>query len=83
MQQGMHAAKNMLGDDADYDVVPYFFSDLADWASLSTSARRRWDQEIWRGSRHDGEFSVFYLKGGKVAGASASGRPKTSLKLVA
>ena len=34
MQQGMHAAKNMLGDDADYDVVPYFFSDLADWASL-------------------------------------------------
>ena len=34
MQQGMHAARNMLGDDADYDVVPYFFSDLADWASL-------------------------------------------------
>ena len=34
MQQGMHAAGNMLGDDADYDVVPYFFSDLADWASL-------------------------------------------------
>ena len=34
MQQGMHAAKNMLGADADYDVVPYFFSDLADWASL-------------------------------------------------
>ncbi len=24
----------MLGADADYDVVPYFFSDLADWASL-------------------------------------------------
>ena len=34
MQQGMHAARNMLGADADYDVVPYFFSDLADWASL-------------------------------------------------
>ena len=34
MQQGMHAARNMLGEDADYDVVPYFFSDLADWASL-------------------------------------------------
>ena len=34
MQQGIHAAGNMLGDDADYDVVPYFFSDLADWASL-------------------------------------------------
>ena len=34
MQQGMHAARNMLGEDRDYDVVPYFFSDLADWASL-------------------------------------------------
>ena len=34
MQQGIHAAGNMLGEDRDYDVVPYFFSDLADWASL-------------------------------------------------
>ncbi|HEV2727740.1 MAG TPA: NAD(P)/FAD-dependent oxidoreductase, partial [Solirubrobacterales bacterium] len=34
MQQGMHAAANMLGADADYEVVPYFFSDLADWASM-------------------------------------------------
>src|SRR5689334_8086284 len=31
MQQGMHAARNMLGADADYEVIPYFFSDLADW----------------------------------------------------
>src|SRR3954463_3045563 len=34
MQQGIHAARNMPGADADYEVVPYFFSDLADWASL-------------------------------------------------
>jgi 3-phenylpropionate/trans-cinnamate dioxygenase ferredoxin reductase subunit len=70
MQQGMHAARNMLGEDADYDVVPYFFSDLADWASLEyVGPARDWDEEIWRGDRDSGEFSVWYLKDGKVAGA--------------
>ena len=75
MQQGMHAAKNMLGADEDYDVVPYFFSDLADWASLEyVGPASDWDQEIWRGSRADGEFSVWYLKDGKVAGCLSVGR---------
>ena len=70
MQQGMHAARNMLGEDADYDVVPYFFSDLADWASLEyVGPARDWDEEIWRGDREGGEFSVWYLKEGRVAGA--------------
>jgi 3-phenylpropionate/trans-cinnamate dioxygenase ferredoxin reductase subunit len=75
MQQGIHAARNMLGEDADYDVVPYFFSDLADWASLEyVGPAADWDEEIWRGSRADGEFSVWYLKGGKVAGCLSVGR---------
>jgi len=70
MQQGMHVAANMLGDDRDYDVVPYFFSDLADWASLEyVGPAQDWDEEIWRGDRDAGEFSVWYLKEGRVAGA--------------
>jgi 3-phenylpropionate/trans-cinnamate dioxygenase ferredoxin reductase subunit len=68
MQQGMHAAANMLGDDRDYEVVPYFFSDLADWASLEyVGPAQDWDEEIWRGNREQGEFSVWYLKDGRVA----------------
>jgi 3-phenylpropionate/trans-cinnamate dioxygenase ferredoxin reductase subunit len=75
MQQGMHAAGNMLGEDRDYDVVPYFFSDLADWASLEyVGPAAEWDEEIWRGDRDGGEFSVWYLKGGRVAGALSVGR---------
>ena len=75
MQQGMHAAANMLGADADYEVVPYFFSDLADWASLEyVGPARDWDEEIWRGDRAGGEFSVWYLKDGRVAGALSVGR---------
>jgi 3-phenylpropionate/trans-cinnamate dioxygenase ferredoxin reductase component len=70
MQQGMHVARNMLGADADYDVVPYFFSDLADWAGLEyVGPAKDWDEEIWRGDRDKGEFSVWYLKDGRVAGA--------------
>jgi 3-phenylpropionate/trans-cinnamate dioxygenase ferredoxin reductase subunit len=75
MQQGMHAAANMLGEDADYEVVPYFFSDLADWASLEyVGPAQDWDEEIWRGSREEGEFSVWYLKDGRVAGCLSVGR---------
>jgi 3-phenylpropionate/trans-cinnamate dioxygenase ferredoxin reductase component len=75
MQQGMHAAGNMLGEGRDYDVVPYFFSDLADWASLEyVGPAYEWDEEVWRGDRDAGEFSVWYLKDGRVAGALSVGR---------
>jgi 3-phenylpropionate/trans-cinnamate dioxygenase ferredoxin reductase subunit len=75
MQQGMHAAANMLGEERDYDVVPYFFSDLADWASLEyVGPAYEWDEEVWRGDRDGGEFSVWYLRDDRVAGALSVGR---------
>jgi 3-phenylpropionate/trans-cinnamate dioxygenase ferredoxin reductase subunit len=77
MQQGMHAARNMLGEERDYEVVPYFFSDLADWASLEyVGPAHDWDEEVWRGDRDAGAFSVWYLKDGRVAGALSVGRPE-------
>jgi 3-phenylpropionate/trans-cinnamate dioxygenase ferredoxin reductase component len=70
MQQGQHAASSLMGDAKPYEVVPYFFSDLADWASLEyVGPAIDWDEVIWRGDRDAGEFAVFYLKDGKVAGA--------------
>jgi 3-phenylpropionate/trans-cinnamate dioxygenase ferredoxin reductase subunit len=75
MQQGIHVAANMLGAGADYEVVPYFFSDLADWASLEyVGPAFEWDREVWRGDRDGGEFSVWYLQGGRVAGCLSVGR---------
>ena len=72
---GKTAALNMLGRDAPHDVVPYFFSDLADWASLEyVGPAATWDREVVRGSIEDGEFSVWYLDGGRVAGALSVGR---------
>lgn len=75
MQQGIHAAANMLGADADYEVVPYFFSDLADWAGIEyVGPAYEWDREVWRGDREGGEFSVWYLQGDRVAGCLSVGR---------
>ena len=75
MQQGAHAAANMLGAEADYEVVPYFFSDLADWASMEyVGPAYEWDREVWRGDRDGGEFSVWYLQGDRVAGCLSVGR---------
>jgi 3-phenylpropionate/trans-cinnamate dioxygenase ferredoxin reductase component len=73
--QGKTAALNMLGQDQPHDVVPYFFSDLSDWAALEyVGPAGEWEQEVVRGSIDDGEFTIFYLKDGRVAAALAVGR---------
>jgi 3-phenylpropionate/trans-cinnamate dioxygenase ferredoxin reductase component len=73
--QGKYAASAMTGDASPYDVVPYFWSDLADWTSLEyVGPAAKWDAEVVRGSFDDGEFTVFYLDGGEVAGALTVGR---------
>jgi 3-phenylpropionate/trans-cinnamate dioxygenase ferredoxin reductase subunit len=65
--QGATAARNMLGADAPHDVVPYFFSDLSDWASLEyVGPALSWDEEVVRGSVDDGAFAIWYLEGGRV-----------------
>jgi 3-phenylpropionate/trans-cinnamate dioxygenase ferredoxin reductase subunit len=75
-RQGETVARNMLGAGVAHDVVPYFFSDLADWASLEyVGPALSWDQEIVRGSVDDGQFSVFYLDAGRVGGVLSVGRP--------
>jgi 3-phenylpropionate/trans-cinnamate dioxygenase ferredoxin reductase subunit len=72
---GKTAALNMLGKDVAHDVVPYFFSDLSDWAGIEyVGPAYDWDREVIRGSIDDGAFSVFYLHHGRVAGALSVGR---------
>lgn len=75
LQQGRHVARAMLGEAEPYREVPYFFSDLADWASLEyVGPASEWDEVVWRGDRDAGEFSAWYLRGGRVAAALAVGR---------
>jgi 3-phenylpropionate/trans-cinnamate dioxygenase ferredoxin reductase component len=72
---GKTAALNMLGHNQPHDTVPYFFSDLSDWAGLEyVGPAYEWDDEVVRGSIDEGEFSLWYLAGGRVAGALSVGR---------
>ena len=74
-QQGRAAARAMLGAEEPYAVVPYFFSDLADWAGLEyVGLGGAWDREVVRGSLDEGAFSIWYLSGGRLAGALSVGR---------
>ena len=70
---GHTAALNMLGRGEDHEVVPYFFSDLADWASLEYVGPGEGDPVV-RGSMDDGEFAVFWLHGERVTAALSVGR---------
>ncbi len=73
--QGRTAALNMLGRDQPHDTVPYFFSDLSDWASMEyVGPAFGWSEEIVRGSIDDGEFTVYYLDGDRLAAALTVGR---------
>jgi 3-phenylpropionate/trans-cinnamate dioxygenase ferredoxin reductase subunit len=73
--QGKTVALNMLGRGVEHDVVPYFFSDLADWAAIEyVGPAPRWEREVIRGQPAGGAFSVFYLNEGRVAGCLAVGR---------
>jgi 3-phenylpropionate/trans-cinnamate dioxygenase ferredoxin reductase subunit len=72
--QGRTAALNMLGRGVEHRVVPYFFSDLADWVSLEYVGPGE-GEAATRGSLEDGEFSVFYVDGGRVTAALSVGRP--------
>ena len=70
---GKTAALNMLGRGTPHDVVPYFFSDLADWSSMEYVGPGSGEPVI-RGSMDDGEFTAFYVDDGRVTSALTVGR---------
>jgi 3-phenylpropionate/trans-cinnamate dioxygenase ferredoxin reductase component len=71
--QGKTAAFNMLGRGLEHDVVPYFFSDLADWVSMEYVGPGSGEPVI-RGSMDEGEFAVFWVDDGRVTAAMSVGR---------
>lgn len=75
LAQGRHVARNVLGAEEDFAEVPYFWTDLADWATLEyVGPAERWDREVVRGSLHDGDFTVFYGHGDRCVAALTCGR---------
>jgi len=72
-EHGRTAALNMLGRDAAHETIPYFFSDLADWASMEYVGPGS-GEPVVRGSLEEGDFTAFYLDGGRVTAALTVGR---------
>jgi 3-phenylpropionate/trans-cinnamate dioxygenase ferredoxin reductase subunit len=73
--QGKAVARAIAGSPADFDEVPYFWSDLADWVTVEyIGPAAQWEREVVRGSLEDGEFAVFYLAGGRVVATLGVGR---------
>lgn len=73
--QGRAAALAMLGSEAPFAEVPYFWSDLADWTTLEyVGAAAGWDEEIVHGEPADGDFTVWYVAEGRLAAALTVGR---------
>jgi 3-phenylpropionate/trans-cinnamate dioxygenase ferredoxin reductase subunit len=71
--QGKTAGLNMLGRGIEHDVVPYFFSDLADWSSMEYVGPGS-GETVVRGTLADGDFTAFYVDDGRVTAALTVGR---------
>jgi len=69
LNQGPVAAKNMLGEQAVYDKIPYFFSDQYDvgmeYRGLATGS----EEVVFRGDRSRREFVAFWLRHERVVAA--------------
>jgi 3-phenylpropionate/trans-cinnamate dioxygenase ferredoxin reductase subunit len=73
--QGHYAALNMLGRQQEYDVVPYFWSDLADWGGMEyVGPALEWDDVWFRGKPREEAFTAWYVKDGRLAAALTVGR---------
>jgi 3-phenylpropionate/trans-cinnamate dioxygenase ferredoxin reductase subunit len=72
---GRTAALNMLGRDVAHEEVPYFWSDLGDWATIEYVGIGGGD-DVVRGSLEHGDFTVFYLHGERLVSAATVGRPR-------
>jgi 3-phenylpropionate/trans-cinnamate dioxygenase ferredoxin reductase component len=70
---GRTAALAMLGRDVAHDVVPYFFSDLADWSSMEYVGPGT-GELVLRGSFDEHAFTAFYVDGERVRAALTVGR---------
>jgi 3-phenylpropionate/trans-cinnamate dioxygenase ferredoxin reductase subunit len=66
LHQGPAAAHAMLGSEAAYDRVPYFFSDQYDVGMEYAGFAREWDRVVFRGDPATREFIAFWLVGDRV-----------------
>jgi NADPH-dependent 2,4-dienoyl-CoA reductase/sulfur reductase-like enzyme/nitrite reductase/ring-hydroxylating ferredoxin subunit len=78
-RQGQAAARNMLGLDAPYDDVPFFWSAHFGTTISYTGHADSWDRAELTGSLDAGSASVGYWKGDQVLAVATLGRDRDAL----
>jgi 3-phenylpropionate/trans-cinnamate dioxygenase ferredoxin reductase component len=68
IEQGVTAARNMIGAEQPYDRLPYFFTDQYDLGMeyVGSVGPEDYDEAVLRGDVPGGVFTAFWLKDGKV-----------------
>lgn len=66
LNQGQTAALNMLGRDAAYTKLPYFYSDQYDLGMEYNGYASDWDRVVLRGDVAGRVFLAFWVKDGRV-----------------
>jgi len=66
IQQGVAAARNMIGKDVPYDEIHWFWSDQYEYNLQYAGYLTEWDEIAVRGNIKDRNFVVFYLKEGRL-----------------
>lgn len=75
--QGAAAAGIILGGDAPFAELPYFWTDQFEVNLQAIGETVACDQAVVRGNPESDAFSVFYLTGGTVTGVLAISQPKS------
>lgn len=79
--QGAHAARSMTGQREVYLHVPYFFSDFFDVSYEYWGDTEGADKVVHRGDPSSDEFSVWWLKDGRLIAAFMTRRPQVEREL--
>lgn len=69
IRQGQLAARTILGQDAAYDWLPYFFTDQFDLGMEYVGNNAADDETVLRGTLESGEFIVFWRRDETVTAA--------------
>jgi 3-phenylpropionate/trans-cinnamate dioxygenase ferredoxin reductase subunit len=69
--QATTAARDIVGRGADYDAVPWFWSNQYDLKLQTVGISAGFEQAVVRGVPEERRFSVVYLRGGRVVAIDA------------
>jgi apoptosis-inducing factor 3 len=76
LQQGRIAARNMLGRDVAFEIVPFFWTQQFDVTLRYVGHAASWDEIVFQGDVSARDFLAFYLKDDRVLAVAGINRDR-------